>query len=207
MSFERGYLSHHMVTDPGEDGGGARRPYILMTDLKIKEPEHARRRFAGSPTEEGRPLLIIAEEMSPEVVVTLLGKQGPGRYLVVHPPEYGHWRKAMIEDLAIITGGKVIARDLGGRLEDVTAEDLGTANRVQTRRRYTSIIRGGGDHASDRLPPRPGAAAVRGRTAEHRAGQAARAPGQALRRHGGAPCRRRHAGRAEADHPADRGLA
>jgi chaperonin GroEL len=147
MSFERGYLSHHMVTDQEKMEAVLERPYILMTDLKIKEPEQldAVRRIAD---EAGRPLLIVSEEMSPEVVVRLLGKQGPGRYLVVHPPEYGHWRKAMMEDLAIITGGKVIARDLGGRLEDVTAEDLGTADRVKTSSSYTSIIRGGGDHAA-----------------------------------------------------------
>ncbi|MBB6408655.1 molecular chaperone GroEL [Mesorhizobium sangaii] len=147
MSFERGYLSHHMVTDQEKMEAVLERPYILMTDLKIKEPGQldAVRRIAD---EDGRPLLVVSEEMSPEVVVTLLGKQGPGRYLVVHPPEYGHWRKAMMEDLAIITGGKVIARDLGGRLEDVTAEDLGTADRVKTSSSYTSIIRGGGDHAA-----------------------------------------------------------
>ncbi|PAQ00164.1 molecular chaperone GroEL [Mesorhizobium mediterraneum] len=147
MSFERGYLSHHMVTDQEKMEAVLERPYILMTDLKIKEPEalDAARRIAD---EAGRPLLIVSEEMSPEVVVTLLGKHGPGKYLVVHPPEYGHWRKAMMEDLAIITGGKVIARDLGGRLEDITADDLGTADRVKTSSSYTSIIRGGGDHAA-----------------------------------------------------------
>ncbi|MER8523977.1 molecular chaperone GroEL [Mesorhizobium sp. M0644] len=147
MSFERGYLSHHMVTDQEKMEAVLERPYILMTDLKIKEPGQldAVRRIAD---EDGRPLLIVSEEMSPEVVVTLLGKQGPGKYLVVHPPEYGHWRKAMMEDLAIITGGKVIARDLGGRLEDITADDLGTADRVKTSSSYTSIIRGGGDHAA-----------------------------------------------------------
>ncbi|TIP25853.1 MAG: molecular chaperone GroEL [Mesorhizobium sp.] len=147
MSFERGYLSHHMVTDQEKMEAVLERPYILMTDLKIKEPEalDAARRIAD---EAGRPLLIVSEEMSPEVVVTLLGKMGPGKYLVVHPPEYGHWRKAMMEDLAIITGGKVIARDLGGRLEDITADDLGTADRVKTSSSYTSIIRGGGDHAA-----------------------------------------------------------
>ncbi|MBA1142963.1 molecular chaperone GroEL [Mesorhizobium neociceri] len=147
MSFERGYLSHHMVTDQEKMEAVLERPYILMTDLKIKEPGQldAVRRIAD---EDGRPLLIVSEEMSPEVVVRLLGKQGPGRYLVVHPPEYGHWRKAMMEDLAIITGGKVIARDLGGRLEDITADDLGTADRVKTSSSYTSIIRGGGDHAA-----------------------------------------------------------
>ncbi|MBX3566989.1 MAG: molecular chaperone GroEL [Rhizobiaceae bacterium] len=147
MSFDRGYLSHHMVTDQERMEAVLERPFILMTDLKIREPGQldAVRRIAET---EGRPLLIISEEMSPDVVVTLLGKQGPGRYLVVHPPEYGHWRKAMMEDLAIITGGKVIARDLGGRLEDISADDLGTAERVRTSSSGTSIIRGGGDPAS-----------------------------------------------------------
>ncbi|TIX84133.1 MAG: chaperonin GroEL, partial [Mesorhizobium sp.] len=147
MSFERGYLSHHMVTDQEKMEAVLERPYILMTDLKIKEPEalDVVRRIAD---EDGRPLLIVSEEMSPEAVVTLLGKQGPGKYLVVHPPEYGHWRKAMMEDLAIITGGKVIARDLGGRLADITADDLGQADRVKTSSSCTSIIRGAGDHAA-----------------------------------------------------------
>lgn len=146
MSFERGYLSHHMVTDQERMEVVLERPYILMTDLKIKEPASldAVRRIAEKA---GRPVLIVAEEMSPEVVVTLLGKQGPGKYLVVHPPEYGHWRKAMMEDLAILTGGRVIARDLGGKIEDVTVEDLGTAERVRTSSSYTTVVRGGGDVA------------------------------------------------------------
>jgi chaperonin GroEL len=144
MSFERGYLSHHMVTDQEKMEAVLERPLILMTDLKIGLPEmlEAARRIAD---EAGRPLLIVSEDMSPDVVVTLLGKQGPGKYLVVHPPEYGHWRKAMMEDLAILTGGRVIARDLGGRLEDVTAEDLGTAERVRTSASYTTVVRGGGN--------------------------------------------------------------
>ncbi|BCH22722.1 molecular chaperone GroEL [Mesorhizobium sp. L-8-3] len=147
MSFERGYLSHHMVTDQERMEVVLDGPFILMTDLKIKEPQalDAARSIADKA---GRPLLVVAEEMSPEVVVTLLGKNGPGRYLVVHPPEYGHWRKAMMEDLAILTGGRVIARDLGGRLEDVTPDDLGTAERVRTSASYTSVIRGGGDTAA-----------------------------------------------------------
>ena len=144
MSFERGYLSHHMVTNQEKMEAVLERPLILLTDLKIKDPSalDAARRVAD---EAGRPLLIVAEEVSPEVVVTLLGKQGPGRYLVVHPPEYGHWRKAMLEDLAILTGGRVIARDLGGQIEDVTAEDLGSAERVRTSSTHTTIVRGGGD--------------------------------------------------------------
>ena len=147
MSFDRGYLSHHMVTDQEKMEAVLERPLILMTDLKIKDPASldTARRIADKAD---RPLLIIAEEMSPEAVVTLLGKQGPGKYLVVHPPEYGHWRKAMMEDLAILTGGRVIARDLGGRIEDVTADDLGSAERVRTSSTYTSVVRGGGDAAA-----------------------------------------------------------
>ena len=66
----------------------------------------------------------------------------------MHPPEYGHWRKAMLEDLAILTGGRVIARDLGGRIEDITREDLGGAARVKTTASHTAIIRGDGDPAA-----------------------------------------------------------
>lgn len=144
MSFDRGYLSHHMVTDQEKMEAVLERPLILMTDLKIREPAQleAARAIAGKAK---RPLLIVAEEVSPEVVVTLLGKSGPGKYLIVHPPEYGHWRKAMMEDLAILTGGRVIARDLGGRLEDMAKDDLGSAERVRTSASYTSIIRGDGD--------------------------------------------------------------
>ncbi|CAM5769768.1 60 kDa chaperonin [Labrys miyagiensis] len=147
MSFDRGYLSHHMVTDQEKMEAVLERPLILMTDLKIKDPASldAARAIADKA---GRPLLIVAEEVSPEVVVTLLGKSGPGRYLVVHPPEYGHWRKALLEDLAILTGGRVIARDLGGRLEDITKEDLGSAERVRTNATHTTVIHGGGDKAA-----------------------------------------------------------
>ncbi len=147
MSFDRGYLSHHMVTDQEKMEAVLDRPLILMTDLKIKDPAalDGVRRIAEA---EGRPLLVIAEEMAPEVVVTLIGKQGPGRYLVVHPPEYGHWRKALMEDLAILTGGRVIARDLGGRIEEATREDLGGAERVRTSATHTAILRGEGDGAA-----------------------------------------------------------
>lgn len=143
MSFDRGYLSHHMVTDQEKMEAVLEQPLILMTDLKIRTADQldAARRIAG---EAHRPLLIIAEEIAPEVVVALLGKDGPGRYLVVHPPEYGHWRKAMMEDLAIMTGGRVIARDLGGALEAIVREELGSADRVRSSAAHTAIIGGGG---------------------------------------------------------------
>ena len=147
MSFDRGYISHHMVTDQEKMEAVLERPLILMTDLKIRDP-HALDAARSLAADAHRPLLVIAEEVAPEVVVSLLGRDGPGRYLVVHPPEYGNWRKAMMEDIAIITGGRVIARDLGGRVEDVTAADLGAAERVRTSATHTAIIGGAGDPAA-----------------------------------------------------------
>jgi chaperonin GroEL len=144
MSFDRGYLSHHMVTDQERMEAVLERPLILLTDQKIPSPELLAPARAIADA-EGRPLLVVAEETAPDVVVTLLGAHAPGKYLVVHPPEYGHWRKAMLDDLAILTGGRVIARDLGGRLDAVTRADLGAAERVRTTASHTTIIRGAGD--------------------------------------------------------------
>ena len=151
MSFDRGYVSHHMVTDVEKMEAVLDNPYILLTDLKVKAPDELENiRKAVRPT--NRPLLIVAEEISPEVLKTLLTEDGKGKILVVHPPEYGHWRKAMMEDLGILTGGRVIARDLGGRLENVTLDDLGQCEQVKTTGSETIIQRGAGD---------PGAIAAR----------------------------------------------
>ncbi len=145
MTFDRGYISHHMVTDVEKMQAVLNEPYILMTDQKIATPEDIGR-LRQAVAETGRPLLIIAEEISPEVVVSLLGgKNGASRIAAVHPPEYGHWRKAMLEDLAILTGGRVIARELGGTLAEATLADLGTAKRVRIAASETTITEGGGD--------------------------------------------------------------
>jgi len=144
MSFDRGYISHHMVTDTENMRAVLARPYIILTDIKMKTADQLEtaKRLAA---EDGRPLVIVSEETAPEVLLSLLGKEGPGRYLVVHPPEFGHWRKSMMEDLAILTGGKVLARDLGDRLEDITREHLGSADRVESTQSDTIIVRGHGD--------------------------------------------------------------
>lgn len=144
MSFDRGYISHHMVTDVERMEAVLDKPYILLTDLKIKQPGELES-IRNAVRSTGRPLLIIAEEFSPEVVMSLLSQDSKGKILVVHPPEYGHWRKAMMEDIGILVGGKVIARDLGGRLEDVTLDDLGEAEQVRSSGNETIISRGAGD--------------------------------------------------------------
>ncbi len=147
MSFDRGYISHHMVTDVEQMLAVLEQPYVLMTDQKIKVPAQldAARAIADA---DGKPLLVIAEEVSPEVVVTLLEQGGAGKYAVVHPPEYGQWRQAMLDDLAILLGGRVLARDLGKRLEDITSEDLGQCDQVRISSDETVIIRGKGDAAA-----------------------------------------------------------
>ncbi|MBL4929767.1 molecular chaperone GroEL [Fuscibacter oryzae] len=147
MSFERGYLSHHMVTDQDEMEAVLDRPLILLTDQKILDPTalDSARKIADA---EGRPLLIVAEEIAPEVIVTLLEAAPPGKYLIVHPPEYGHWRRAQMDDLAILTGGEVLARDLGKKVEAVTRDQLGAARQVRASASQTTVIKGEGDPAA-----------------------------------------------------------
>jgi chaperonin GroEL len=123
-------------------------PYILMTDHKLQTLEEVaalQALVAGS----NRPLLIIAEEVAPACVVSLLAarEKGGNAVAAIHPPEYGHWRKAMLEDIAITTGGRVIARDLGGRIDAVELRDLGSARQVRISANQTVISAGGGDPA------------------------------------------------------------
>lgn len=149
MAFDRGYLSHHMITDVGKMMVVLDDPLILMTDLKLQTLDE----FAAIRAAMGdgrRPLLIIAEEVAPACVVALLAGRGQGEppMAAIHPPDYGHWRKSMLEDLAIVTGGRVIARDLGGRLDQVARRDLGTARQVRITADQTVISAGGGDPAA-----------------------------------------------------------
>ncbi len=146
MAFERGYLSHHMVTDVEKMQVVLDNPFILMTDHKI----HAGEQLAGVISlieRSGRPLLIIAEEIAPSVIMQLLARRDKNNFKVaaIHPPEFGHWRKAMLEDIAIVTGGRVISVDLGGKLEKAELHDLGSARQVRISASKTLITAGGGD--------------------------------------------------------------
>jgi chaperonin GroEL len=146
MAFERGYLSHHMVTDVEKMQVVLDNPFILMTDHKILNGEQ----LAGVISlieKSGRPLLIIAEEVAPPVIMQLLTRREKTNFKVaaIHPPEFGHWRKAMLEDIAITTGGRVISVDLGGKLEKAELHDLGSARQVRISSSKTLITAGGGD--------------------------------------------------------------
>ncbi|WP_420135256.1 molecular chaperone GroEL [Rhodopseudomonas sp.] len=145
MAFERGYLSHHMVTDVERMQVVLDEPYILMTDHKIQTSDQLAGVFALIE-KSGRPLLIIAEEVAPPVIMMLLSRREKTNVKVaaIHPPEYGHWRKAMLEDIAVATGGRVISRDLGGTLERAKLEDLGSARQVRISSSKTLITAGHG---------------------------------------------------------------
>jgi len=146
MAFERGYLSHHMVTDVERMQVVLDNPFILMTDHKIQTADQ----LAGVISlieKSGRPLLIIAEEVAPPVIMQLLSLREKTNFKVaaIHPPKYGHWRKAMLEDIAITTGGRVISVDLGGKLEKTELHDLGGARQVRISASKTLITAGNGD--------------------------------------------------------------
>jgi chaperonin GroEL len=145
MAFERGYLSHHMVTDVERMQVVLDNPYILMTDHKIQAIEELDGVYALIE-KSGRPLLIIAEEVAPPVIMMLLSRREKSNIKVaaIHPPEYGHWRKAMLDDIAVATGGRVISRDLGGTVERTGLEDLGSARQVRISSSKTLITAGHG---------------------------------------------------------------
>jgi chaperonin GroEL len=145
MAFERGYLSHHMVTDVERMQVVLDEPYILMTDHKILTIDELNGVFALID-KSGRPLLIIAEEVAPPVIMMLLSRREKNNFKVaaIHPPEYGHWRKAMLEDIAVATGGRVISKDLGGIVERASLEDLGSARQVRISSSKTLITAGHG---------------------------------------------------------------
>jgi chaperonin GroEL len=149
MTFDRGYLSHHMVTDVERMQAVLDQPDILMTDLKLQSEADADA-IERLIDERGRPLLVMAEEVSPDCVVRFLRRRDRGLPPVaaIHPPEYGHWRKAMLEDIAILTGGRVVARDLGGRLNDLEPRDLGGARQVRVGSDFTMITGGAGDQTA-----------------------------------------------------------
>lgn len=145
MTFDRGYLSHHMATDPETLEAVLENPHILVTDQKILSAAELTAVYQIAEKTK-RPLLIIAEDISPPCVMDMLARRERNGVTIVavNPPEYGHWRKAMLDDIAVVTGGRVLARDLGGRVDQCEVGDLGTAQRAVISATRTAISGGGG---------------------------------------------------------------
>ena len=123
-------------------------PLMLISELRIETPEQILGLYAKVEA-AGRPLLIIAEDVSSEAMAALLAKTKAGGIPVaaVHPPEFGKWRANTLEDIAVITGGRVLAKQLGATIDDVTIEDMGTADQIRVTADNTFVTGGGGDPA------------------------------------------------------------
>lgn len=149
MQFDRGYLSPYFINNPDRQIALLDNPFVLLYDKKISNIRDL------LPTLEqvakaGRPLLIIAEDVEGEALATLVVNNIRGilKTVAVKAPGFGDRRKAMLEDIAILTGGTVIAEEVGLSLEKVTLEDLGQAKRIEVGKENTTIIDGAGDENS-----------------------------------------------------------
>ena len=146
MQFDKGYLSPYMATDNEKMIAELDDPYILLTDKKISNIQEILP-LLEQIVQESRPLLIIADDVDGEALTTLILNKLRGTFNVVavKAPGYGDRRKAMLEDIAILTGGKVVSEDLGMDLKDATIDMLGSAKKVKVDKDNTTLVEGKGD--------------------------------------------------------------
>ncbi len=146
MQFDRGYISPYMVTDADKMEAVMDDPYILITDRKISSIQDILP-ILEQVVKQGKQLVIIAEDVDGEALATIVVNKLRGTFkaLAVKAPGFGDRRKAMLEDIAILTGGTVISEDLGRKLDSVTFEDLGHARQVRSSKEETTIVDGVGD--------------------------------------------------------------
>jgi len=149
MQFDRGYLSPHFVTNAEEMTAVLEKPRILIHEEKISAVNDLIPLLERC-AKDGRPLLIIAEDVEGEALATLVVNKMRGilQCCAVKAPGYGDRRKAMMEDIAILTGGRAIFKDLGVKLETLDMNDLGTAEKVVVDNENTTIIKGGGSQTA-----------------------------------------------------------
>jgi len=146
MQFDRGYLSPYFITDAEKMQANLENPYILLNEGKLSNLQ-ALVPILEAVVQSGRPLLIIAEDVEGEALATLVVNKLRGglKIAAVKAPGFGDRRKAMLEDIALLTGGQVISEELGIKLESVTLDMLGTAKKVGITKDDTTIVDGAGD--------------------------------------------------------------
>lgn len=154
MQFDRGYLSQYMVTDNEKMTANLENPYIFITDRKISNIQDVLP-MLESVMQSGRPILLIAEDVEGEALPTLvLNKlRGTLNVVAVKAPGFGDRRKAMLEDIAVLTGATVLSEELGFELKDATVDHLGSASKVVVTKDHTTIVEGAGstDVIQDRV--------------------------------------------------------
>jgi chaperonin GroEL len=146
MQFDRGYLSPYFINSPDKQMAVLENPYVLLYDKKIANVRDLLP-LLEQVAKAGRPLLVIAEEVENEALATLVvnNLRGILKTCAVKAPGFGDRRKAMLEDIAVLTGGQVIAEEVGLTLEKATLKDLGQAKRVEIGKEETTIIDGAGE--------------------------------------------------------------
>ena len=154
MQFDKGYLSPYFVTDPEDMECVLENPYILLFEKKISNLQDMLP-LLQSVAKTGKPLMIIAEDVEGEALATLVVNKLRGTFSVcaVKAPGFGDRRKAILEDIAVLTGGKLISEDLGIKLENVTLDMLGKAKKVTVDKDNTTIVQGQGKSADWRSSP------------------------------------------------------
>ena len=147
MEFDKGFASAYFVTNPDRMEAEIEDPYILITDKKISSVQKEILPFLENFIKISKNLVIIADEIEGEALATLVVNKLRGTFnaLAIKAPGFGDRRKSMLEDIAILTGGKVISEDMGRKLENVTIEDCGRADRVWADKENTRIIGGKGE--------------------------------------------------------------
>ena len=155
MQFDRGYLSPYFITNADKMIAELESPYILLFEKKLSGLQ-AMLPVLEAVVQSGRPLLIIAEDVEGEALATLVVNRLRGglKVAAVKAPGFGDRRKAMLEDIAVLTGGTLIAEDLGIKLENVTLKMLGEAKRISLDRDNTTIVGGAGKKKGYRRPHR-----------------------------------------------------
>ena len=148
MQFDRGYISPYMVTDTDKMEAVMDDPYVLITDRKISSVADILP-VLEQVVKQGKQIVIIAEDLDGEALATIVVNKLRGTFkaLAVKAPGFGDRRKAMLEDIAILTGGTVISEEVGRKLDSVTIEDLGRARQVRSSKEETTIVDGAGDKA------------------------------------------------------------
>src|SRR5437660_5878188 len=146
MQFDRGYLSPYFINNAEKQISVLEEPYILLHDKKISNIRELLP-ILEQVAKSGKPLLIVAEEVEGEALATLVvnNLRGILKTCAVKAPGFGDRRKAMLEDIAILTGGQVIAEEVGQTLEKATLKDLGRAKRIEVAKEETTVIDGAGD--------------------------------------------------------------
>src|SRR5678816_1933073 len=145
MQFDRGYLSPYFINNQANQTAELENPYVLLYDKKVSNVREMLPLLEGI-AKSGRPLLVVAEDVEGEALATLVVNtiRGIVKVAAVKAPGFGDRRKAMLQDIAVLTGGQVISEEVGLSLEKATMNDLGEAKKVQVSKENTTIIDGAG---------------------------------------------------------------